>query len=76
VPVGIGIHCSAREGAARHGDEREMWRRGGGSRAGLEAASWEGRAAARCDGGGGSGGEERRMREELGLKLGLLVNLM
>ena len=50
MPVGIGIHCSAREGAARHGDEREM-RRGGGNRAGLEAASWEARAAARCDGG-------------------------
>ena len=64
MPVGIGIHCSAREGAARHGDEREM-RRGGGNRAGLEAASWEARAAARCNGGGGGGGEERRTREEL-----------
>ena len=48
--MGIGIHYSAREGAARHGAEREM-RRGGGNRAGLEAASWEARAAARCDGG-------------------------
>jgi hypothetical protein len=59
VPVGIGIHCSPREEAARQGDDREARRSDSGARAGVEAASWEARAAAMCDGGGG-GGEERR----------------